>query len=247
MVAAFDALGKDVLAVAACSATYSTAERERAIAIAARFGVSHFLIESNEMNDPLFRSNPHDRCYYCKGELYGRLSAIAASRNQAIIVDGTNQDDLQDIRPGRKAAMEHGVKSPFCELGIGKNLIREMARFRGLPNWDLPACACLASRIPYGEEITRQRLDRIGSAEEAIKTAGFRQVRVRDHGLLARIELAPDELQLAIAPDLRKQLTSACRTAGYNFVCLDLEGYRIGSMNEVLPHDKEDNSSQTRG
>jgi uncharacterized protein len=235
--AAHDVLGENVLAVTACSATYPTAERERAISLAKQLGVRHSMIATTEMSDPRFRHNPPERCYFCKGELFGLLAKLAAEQ-KAMVVDGTNRDDSLDFRPGRKAAQENGVRSPFAELGFGKTEIRAMARHRGLPNWNLPACACLASRIPYGEEITPERLDRIAMAETAIKAAGFQQVRVRDHGIIARIEIAPEEFPRAISQEMRNRLSEACKKSGYRFVCLDIDGYRVGSMNELLPPDQ---------
>jgi pyridinium-3,5-biscarboxylic acid mononucleotide sulfurtransferase len=152
------------------------------------------------------------------------------------VLDGTNDDDRHDYRPGQRAVRECGVRSPLAELGLGKAAVRALARRRGLPNWNDPACACLASRIPYGEEITPERIARVGRAEEAVRTiGGFRQMRVRDHGTVARIELGPDELGRALDPALRQRLSAACKAEGFLFVCLDLDGYRTGSLNEALP------------
>ncbi len=234
LAAAHDALGEHVLAVTACSATYSSEEKERAVAVAELLGTRHLLFESREMDDPDYRANPHNRCYYCKRELFGELAAIAAREGAAAVVDGTNRDDYADTRPGRVAAGEFGVRSPLAELGFGKSLVRQMARQRGLPNWDLPSGACLASRIPYGREITVELLDRVAGAEQGIRDLGFRQVRVRDQGDTARIEVASDEIDFTVQPETRQLLVDACRRQGYTYVSLDLEGYRTGSMNEAL-------------
>ena len=233
LAAAHDALGDSVLAVTACSASYPAAERERALEVAQRLGVRHQLIESQEMADDRYRSNPPDRCYYCKGELFAQLAQLAAREGNAVVIDGSNRDDRLDFRPGQRAAREYQVRSPLAELGFGKAEIRAMARWRGLPNWDHPACACLASRIPYGESITPERLARIARAEAAITAEGFRQIRVRDHGTVARIEIGP-----AFPVEVRARLVSACKSQGYLFACLDLEGYRTGSMNEAVAPER---------
>ena len=234
LAAAHDALGANALAVTARSPTYPDHEQEQAVAVARLLGARHELVDSHEMDEPGFQANPPNRCYYCKLELFRALGALAARQGGAVVLDGTNHDDRLDIRPGREAARELGVRSPLAELRFGKDLVRRMARQRGLPNWDDPACACLASRIPYGREITPERLRRLGGAEEDIRTLGFRLVRVRDHGDLARIEVARGDLDRAMESETRQRLVGMCRQQGYTYVCLDLEGYRTGSMNEVL-------------
>lgn len=242
LAAAHDALGPRALGVTARSPTYPAHELEQAVAIARLIGARHQLIDSHEMDDADYSANPPNRCYYCKRELFRTLKAVAAREGLAVILDGSNHDDRLDLRPGREAARKMGVRSPLAELSVGKDLIRRMARERGLPNWDDPACACLASRIPYGQAITASRLQRLGAAEVGIRALGFRVVRVRDHGDLARVELARDELDRAMSAESRQCLVEVCRQQGYAFVCLDLEGYRTGSMNEVLtpnaPADK---------
>jgi len=235
LAAAHDALGDRALAVTASSATYPAHEREAAIALAQSLGARHRLIESQELDDEAFRANPANRCYYCKRELFGKLRAIAEAEGIAVVVDGANADDRSDFRPGRIAGRELGVRSPLLELGFGKETVRQMARERGLPNWDQPACACLASRIPFGETITPTRLDRVGATEAALRALGFRVLRVRDHGNLARIELGRDEIARAAEADARQYIAAACTAQGYTFVCLDLVGYRTGAMNEALP------------
>jgi uncharacterized protein len=234
LAAARQALGTRALAVTACSPTYPDHERDQAAAIAQRLGARHEFIDSDEFEDPSYRANPPNRCYYCKQELFRKLKAVAAREGLPVVVDGSNADDELDFRPGHKAAEEFGVRSPLAELGFGKNLIRQMAKAQGLPNWDQPACACLASRIPYGQEITPLRLRRVAQAEAAIRDAGFRTVRVRDHGTLARIEIPREEIDRALGVGIQQRLIDVCKQQGYVYVCLDLEGYRTGSMNEAL-------------
>ena len=235
LAAAHDALGDRALAVTACSPTYAEHERAQAVALARLLGARHRFIESHEMDDPQYRANPPNRCYFCKRELFSELRAIATSEGLAAVVDGTNHDDRNDLRPGREAARELGVRSPLAELGIGKSALRRMARERGLPNWEQPSCACLASRIPYGREITPERIERVARAENGVRSLGFRTVRVRDHGDLARIEVAGSDIEMALRGETRRRLVEVCKTQGYTYICLDLEGYRTGSMNEVLP------------
>jgi len=232
--AAFDALGDRALGVTACSPSYPEHERRQSEEIAAWLGARHRFIETTEHENPAYSANPPNRCYYCKSDLFGALSAIAEAEGLGVVLDGSNADDTTDFRPGREAARELGVRAPLAELGIGKDEIRRLSRDRGLPNWNQPACACLASRIPYGELITPARLDRIGNTEYALRSLGFRQLRVRDHETLARVEVGPDELDLAMTPATRQQIIAVCKSQGYLFVCLDLEGYRLGSMNEAL-------------
>jgi len=234
LAAARQALGARVLAVTACSPTYPDHEKDQAAAIAQRLGARHEFVDSDEFEDPSYRANPPNRCYYCKQELFRKLQAVAAREGLPVIVDGSNADDEGDFRPGRNAAKEFGVRSPLAELGLGKSLIRQMAKAQGLPNWDQPACACLASRIPYGQEITPLRLRRVAQAEAALRDIGFRTVRVRDHGTLARIEIPREEIDRALRVGIHQRLIDACKQQGYVYVCLDLEGYRTGSMNEVL-------------
>jgi uncharacterized protein len=239
LAAAVDGLGRNAVAVTACSPTYPAHEQEQAVTLARLLGARHELIDSAEVENPAFRANPPDRCYHCKRELFRKLAQIATNQGLGLVVDGSNADDESDYRPGSRAAREFRIRSPLAELGYTKADVRRLARERGLPNWDQPACACLASRIPYGEEITAARLERVANAEAKIRGLGFRMVRVRDHGELARIEVGRDELELLLAAGMRQSLVNACKEQGYTFVCLDLEGYRTGSLNEVLvPPDK---------
>ncbi len=235
LAAAHDALGDRALAVTACSPTYPETEREAAAILAGKLGVRHLFIDSHELDDPAYRANPPDRCYHCKRELFQRLVDLARQHQLAVVVDGTNDDDRGDYRPGHQAAAEFAIRSPLLELGFGKAIIRNLARQRGLDNWQLPAQACLASRLPYGQEITPSRLARIAAAEAAVRALGFATVRVRDHGDLARIELAANAIEPALAANCRQSLLDACKTQGYTYICLDLQGYRTGSMNETLP------------
>jgi uncharacterized protein len=235
LAAASDALGSRALAVTGRSATYSSEELVRATSLAQSLGAGHLVIETHELEHSAFKKNPPNRCYFCKAELFRKLVAIASQEGLGVVIDGTNTDDLSDFRPGREAAKEFGVRSPFVELGYNKADIRRIAKERGLPNWDQPAGACLASRIPYGDEITPARLERIGQAEGVLRNLGFRHVRVRDHGSLARIEIAPEEIERAFVFQTRRLILEGCKNAGYTYICLDLEGYRTGSMNESLP------------
>jgi len=234
--AAQDALGRRALAVTAASPTYPETQLSRARSLTRHLSVRHLVIKTREFEHPDYWANPPTRCYFCKKDLFDRLKEIASREGLRFVVDGSNSDDRGDFRPGRDAARELGVRSPFVELGVGKTEIRLMAKALGLPNWSQPSEACLASRIPYGEEITLGKLDRIGRAENALHALGFRQVRVRDHGTLARVEVSPAELDHALLFGTRKQILNGCKEAGYTYVCLDLEGYRSGAMNEVLAH-----------
>lgn len=234
--AAQEALGRQVLAVTAVSPTYAEKELSRARNLAKHLGARHTLIKTREFEDPAYRANPPSRCYFCKKDLFERLKEIGSREGLPFVLDGSNADDLGDFRPGRDAARESGVRSPFVELGLGKTEIRLMAKELGLSNWNHPSQACLASRIPYGEEITLSKLDRIGRAENVLHALGFRQVRVRDYGSLASIEVALDDLDHALLSRTRKQILDGCKEVGYTYVCLDLEGYRSGAMNEALAH-----------
>lgn len=238
LAAAKEALGGQVLAVTAVSPTYPETELSRARNLVKHLGVRHLVTKTREFEDAAYRANPPSRCYFCKKALFEELKEIASREGLRFVVDGSNADDQGDFRPGRGAARELGVRSPFVELGVGKTEIRLMAKALGLPNWNRPSQACLASRIPYGEEITSGKLDRIVRAENALQGLGFGQVRVRDHDTLARVEVSPAELDHALLLGTRKQIVNECKKAGYTYVCLDLEGYRSGAMNEVLAHSR---------
>ncbi len=225
--------GGRALAVTARSPSYPRSELEAAQELARSIGAEHMIIESEELDDPNYQSNPMDRCYYCKGELFGKLVEIAETENINAILDGANADDLSDHRPGSQAAREKDVLSPLQSVGLTKQEIRELSKEMGLPTWDKPAMACLASRIPYGDLITSDNLSMVEQAERALKEMGFGQLRVRHHGYIARIELDPAEFSKAIDPSKSEAIYKALKAIGYNYVTLDILGYRTGSMNEV--------------
>ena len=232
---AHDVLGDRVLAVTAASPTYPARERERAAALAAEIGVRQVLIDTDELAIAGFAENPPERCYFCKGELFGELIEIARREGLAHVADGANADDVGDWRPGMQAARELGVVSPLLETGLTKDDVRALSKQLGLPTWDLPSFACLASRIPYGDEITEAKLRMIDAAEAYLRGLGFRQVRVRHHGETARIEVEPDEIERLASRAVRDQVVEKLTEIGYRYVALDCRGYRTGSLNEVLP------------
>ncbi len=232
--AAYDALdgkGTRLLAVTARSSTYPTDELAAAVATAGMIGAPHIVIESEELDVPGFSDNPPDRCYFCKGELFGILTKMAAEDGYAAVCDGANADDLLDHRPGRRAAKELGVRSPFVEVGMNKDDVRFHAKRLGLPNWDKPAAACLASRFPYGTKITTEKLRRVEKAENVLKAAGFKQLRVRDHDGVARVELPRIELARFMAHRDVEKWVAQFKEFGFNYVTVDMEGYRSGSLN----------------
>jgi uncharacterized protein len=228
---AAQALGHGASAVTGLSPSVAPLEREEAAALARQIGIAHRFIETHEMENPEYVANSPMRCFHCKDELYGILSRIAAEAGGAIVADGTNADDLVDWRPGRQAAAIHGVRSPLLELGFGKLEIRELSRELGLPTWDKPAMACLASRIPHGTPVTVEALDQVGAAEALLRALGLRQVRVRHHGEVARIETDAEGMAIIFAPENRERAVTRLRNLGFKHVALDLAGYRQGSMN----------------
>jgi uncharacterized protein len=227
-------LGRSALCVTADSASYPDRHRQLALQTARTFGLAHETIRTGELERPDYRANPVNRCYYCKHELYATLTHLARERGIAVVADGSNADDRGDYRPGRQAAREFGVRSPLDEAGLTKREIRELARRAGLPVWDEPASACLSSRIPYGVEVTPAKLRMIEAAEQVLQDLGFRVYRVRHHETLARLEIGPDELARACEPDVRALLVERIRGVGYAHVTVDLQGYRMGSLNEGL-------------
>jgi pyridinium-3,5-biscarboxylic acid mononucleotide sulfurtransferase len=233
-IAAAAALGDRALAVTADSPSYPDTHRRLALSIARDFGFAHELIATAELDRPEYRANPANRCYYCKDELYSRLAAIAAERGFAVVIDGNNADDRGDYRPGRQAAREHGVRSPLDEAELTKDDIRVLARAAGLESWNEPASACLSSRIPYGSEVSNEVLRQIERAEDAVRSLGFRVFRVRHHDAVARLEIARSEMARALEPEINAQLIAGLKALGYQYVCLDLQGYRLGSLNEAL-------------
>jgi len=224
-------LGDAALAVTADSASYPERHRELAIRIAHDFGLRHQIIHTGELERPEYRSNPTNRCYYCKHELYTHLTRLASARG-AVVVDGNNADDRGDYRPGRQAAREFGVRSPLDEVDLLKEEIRELSRRAGLPTWDEPASACLSSRIPYHSEVTDEKLRTIERAEQALRALGFRVFRVRHHDSVARLEIAREEMVRALDPEIGAAVVREIKAAGYKYVSLDLQGYRTGSLNE---------------
>ncbi len=227
-----DVLGDRVLALTADSASVPRAEIADARAIAGQLGVRHIILASGELDDPAYRANTPDRCYFCKSHYLTTLLDYAHAHGFAALVDGSNVDDLGDYRPGQQAARERGVRSPLQEAGLTKAEIRALARERGLPNWDKPAAACLASRIPYGTPVTAETLAQIERGEAYLRGLGFRQVRVRHHGAVARLEVEAGDLARAV--EHREAIVAALREAGFTYVTLDLAGFRSGSMNLLL-------------
>lgn len=229
------ALGPErVLALTATSPTYPLHEQEESRRLAARSGVRHLLLESNELEIPGFADNTPRRCYHCKHELFALCRAKADELGLAAVLDGANLDDLGDYRPGREAARELGVRSPLIEAGLNKAEIRSLSHAAGLPTWDKQPFACLASRFPYGTTITAERLQRLDRCETVLRELGFTTYRVRFHDQLARIEVGSDEIARFADPQLRATVTESFRAAGFSYVALDLQGYRTGSMNETL-------------
>jgi uncharacterized protein len=222
------------LAVTADSPSYPDTHRQLALSIARDFSLAHEIINTAELERPEYRANPANRCSYCKDELYSHLDAIARARGFAVVVDGNNADDRGDYRPGRQAAREHGVKSPLDEADLTKDEIRELAREAGLQSWNEPASACLSSRIPYGHEVSNEVLRQIEQAEELLRELGFRVFRVRHHDTVARLEVARSEMPRALDPDINARIVSGLKALGYQYVSLDLQGYRLGSLNEAL-------------
>ena len=223
-----------VLCVTADSPSYPRRHLNLAVRIAREFNLRHEIINTAEMDRPEYRANPANRCYFCKHELYTHLSAMAAERNIAVVVDGNNADDRGDYRPGRQAAREFGVQSPLDAAGLTKTEIRELSREAGLPTWDEPASACLSSRIPYQSEVTVPKLQMVERAEDALRGLGFRVCRVRHHDTLARLEISREEMPRALDPETNAAILRELKAAGYKYVSLDLQGYRTGSLNEVL-------------
>jgi pyridinium-3,5-biscarboxylic acid mononucleotide sulfurtransferase len=227
-------LGDRAICITADSPSYPERHRDLAIGTARAFHLQHEMVRTSEVDNPDYRANPANRCYYCKHELYSRLTAIARERGFAAVVDGSNADDRGDYRPGRQAAREFGVVSPLDEAELGKDEIRELARQAGMETWDEPASACLSSRIPYHSEVTEEKLRRIEAAERVLRDLGFRVFRVRHHDTIARLELGRDEIARALDPEVAGRIDAALRALGYAHVTIDLRGYRLGSLNAAL-------------
>jgi pyridinium-3,5-biscarboxylic acid mononucleotide sulfurtransferase len=227
-------LGDRALSVTALSPSYSAHDRAVVESFVRHLGLRHEFIETHEVEDPRYRANSADRCYFCKDELFRVLNSMAQERSFTAIAYGVNADDTSDFRPGHRAAHEHRVLAPLLDAGLRKSEIRELSRRAGLPTWDRPASACLASRVPYGTEVTPERLLLIERGEAALRELGFRQFRVRLHDKLARVEIAPEEMPRAMAADMPAAIAERLRAAGFTYVALDLEGYRQGSLNAAL-------------
>jgi pyridinium-3,5-biscarboxylic acid mononucleotide sulfurtransferase len=221
-----------VLAVTSNNETYLPSELDLAEALARTLGVEHLVVNTRELDNPNYASNPTNRCYFCKNTLYSDLKTLAQKKGYACVVDGANKDDEGDYRPGRKAAKELDVVSPLAVAGMGKAEVRELAKHLELPTWDKPALACLSSRFPYGQEITPEKLAQVARAEEYMRRRGYGQVRVRHHGEIARLEIGPDELERAFRE--RDEISTELKAAGFLYVALDLTGYESGSLNAAL-------------
>jgi uncharacterized protein len=236
VVAAEELRGR-ALAVTGESPSYPDFQRQDALAVVRQFSIPHEFINTEEIHDPNYQANPANRCYFCKHELFTKLSALAASRGYAFVCDGNNADDVGDYRPGRQAARELNVRSPLIEAGLTKAELRRLAQAAGVPIWDRPASACLSSRIPYGMPVTIEKLSLIERGEARLRALGFQQMRVRHHGEIARIEIAPAEMPRALSVEMAGRIAADFKQLGFKFVALDLEGYRTGALNEVLPRN----------
>ena len=232
-------LGDRVVAVTATSSTYSTEELAEATAYAESMGIRHMIVHSEELHVPGFRENPPQRCYYCKRVLFSQLKDIAGEEHMAWVADGTNADDADDFRPGMKASKELGIRNPLKEAGLSKEDIRTLSKEMGLPTWDKPTLACYASRFPYGLEITEEGLKQVGAAESFLRRQGLKILRVRHHGTIARIEVGPEEMQCFSETEFRTRVITELKQIGYAYITLDLEGFRSGSMNEVLAPEQK--------
>jgi uncharacterized protein len=236
--AAGKVLGERALAITADSASIPESHKRDAEEFTRRFNLRHQYIDTQEFDNPDYVRNDANRCFHCKDELFTRLAEFGQRLGVRHIVYGVNVDDTKDYRPGHRAAQEHGVRAPLLEADLTKAEIRELSHREGLPTWDRPAAACLSSRIPYGSEVTREKVKTIEQGEEQLKALGFRVYRVRHHGELVRIEIGRDELPRALDPEMTAKMTRMFKALGFRYVTLDLEGYRLGSLNESLAPDK---------
>lgn len=232
--AANQALGENALAITADSPSIPASHKRDAEEFARRYNIRHEYVETFEFSNPEYARNEADRCFHCKDEMFTRLEQVGRERGFPHVVYGVNKDDLGDYRPGQNAAKVHQAKAPLVEAGLTKAEIRELSRLAGLPTWDRPASACLASRIPYGTPVTIENVQKVETGEEAVRALGFRQFRVRFHGDLVRLEIAPDELDRALSTDMAQRFLEIFKPLGFHYVTLDLEGYRQGAMNEAL-------------
>jgi pyridinium-3,5-biscarboxylic acid mononucleotide sulfurtransferase len=227
-------LGPRAVCITGQSASLPEYQRAEIDQVVKKFGFQHEIIQTEELENPGYRANNPDRCFFCKDELYTKLESVARTRGIKSIVDGSTVDDLGDYRPGRRAASQHAVRSPLIEAGLTKIEVRELSRQVTLPTWDKPASPCLSSRIAYGTTVTIERLSKVDRGEEILREFGFREFRVRHHDQLVRIEIAPAEMDRVLRKDLIAELARRFRELGFKYVTLDLEGFRSGSMNEVL-------------
>ncbi len=236
---AHEVLGAGALAVTGRSVTLASSELKESGTLAAQIGIRHIIVDTDEIADESFGNNPPNRCYFCKNELYTVLSRVAAQEEMAHIVDGSNADDVGDHRPGMQAARELDVRSPLMEVGMTKEDIRTLSQSFGLPTWDKPAQACLSSRFPYGDRITPEKIAQVEKAESGLRELGFRQLRVRHHGDVARIEVPKADIARLVDEEISEQVIARMKEAGFNYVTIDLEGFRSGSMNEVLKFERK--------
>jgi len=236
--AAQRALGERALSVTALSPSFSAHDRTGVEELVRGFHIHHEFVETREMENLAYRANAADRCFFCKDELFSVLAAILKQKGFATTAYGVNADDTLDFRPGHRAAIEHRVLAPLLDAGLRKSEVRQLSQRAGLPTWDRPASACLASRVPYGTEVTPERLGLVERGESALRDLGFRQFRVRLHDKLARVEIAQEEMPRALSAEMSASIAQALKRAGFAYVALDLEGYRQGSLNETLPQPK---------
>ncbi|GAC1661079.1 MAG: ATP-dependent sacrificial sulfur transferase LarE [Candidatus Acidiferrum sp.] len=225
-------LAESALSVTALSPSFPAHDKVMVEQFVKKLGLCHEFVDTHEMESPAYRANTQDRCYFCKDELFSVLNSLAQERQFAAVAYGVNADDTLDFRPGHRAATQHRILAPLLDAGLKKNEIRSLSERAGLPTWDRPASACLASRLPYGTEVTPERLALVERGEAALRELGFRQFRVRLHDKLARVEIAPEELPHALAIEMAAEIARRLKTAGFTYVALDLEGYRQGSLNE---------------
>ena len=245
--AAHQTLGARALSVTALSPSYSAHDRAVVEEFVSKLGLRHEFIETHEMDNPAYRANAADRCYFCKDELFSVLDDLAKTRGFAAVAYGVNADDTLDFRPGHRAATEHQVLAPLLDAGLNKAEIRLLSRRASLPTWDRPASACLASRLPYGAEVTPERLGLVERGEAALRALGFRQFRVRLHDKLARVEISLDEMRRALAPEMAAAIADRLKAVGFAYVALDLQGYRQGSLNETLSRGGPRSAKAARG
>ncbi|HKV61809.1 MAG TPA: ATP-dependent sacrificial sulfur transferase LarE [Candidatus Acidoferrum sp.] len=245
--AAHESLGTRALSVTALSPSYSAHDRAVVEGFIKQRSLRHEFIETHEMENPSYRANASDRCYFCKDELFSALDNLARARGFAAVAYGVNADDTLDFRPGHRAATEHQVLAPLLDAGMSKAEIRDLSHRAGLPTWDRPASACLASRLPYGTEVTAERLGLVERGEAALRELGFRQFRVRLHDKLARVEISPEEMIHALSPEMAAAIADRLKAAGFTYVALDLEGYRQGSLNETLSPGSQRSAKAARG